>query len=119
MRKMLAMLITLALLPLPSLGEPLTHTLERKTVPVYEAASQDARPVADRVLLPDYPLYFLDGVSDLTYVDLTEFMTLLNRLENVGGEDGGEEVQHYTAQTDAEKGVFVCTYEPRNSRAGT
>ena len=117
MKKLLAILLMLTLVPMAATGETDSHTLEKKSVPVYCSGGVDTRPVAERVLLPDYSLYYLDGVNDLPYVDLSEFMTLVNGVDAFDRGDGADAPQQYTGHIDEEKHVFTCTYEPRQSQA--
>ena len=112
MKKIIAMLVLLSLLPAAAFGEnaaPVSHTLEMKTVPVYYPGNQYALEAVDMVLLHDFPLYYADGVADLPYAELTDIVRLMNSMEPSGN---GE---NYAFSTDGEAGVFTCTYLPRKS----
>lgn len=47
-----------------------THQIEMKTYPFYIQSPQEKQPY-------DVPLYFVDGVNDLPYIDVVDFMFLM------------------------------------------
>ena len=49
------------------------HQIETKAYPFYMGSKEDKWP-------EDFPLYFLDGVYDLPYVDLNDWARVLNKL---------------------------------------
>ena len=118
MRKILSVLVLLCLLPMASLADTGSHTLETKSVPVYCTGLYDDRPAAERVLIPDYTLYYVDGVRDLPYVEFSEFVGLVNKLDAFDAEAitgmPSEGKADYIARADA-TGTFTCSYLPQNS----
>ncbi len=120
-KKWFALLVLVTLLPFPALSEqsPLddgSHTLEKRTVPVFFTGRQDYRSVDDRVLIAEFPLYYVDHVKDLPYVDLTDFTDLMNRMNASSAEnkeDDGKSEKTYAAS--AVQDAFTCTYLPQNS----
>ena len=122
MKRMLALLLLLMLLPVASPAEgalpaeSAPHTLETRNVPVYCSGIADSRPAAERILLPEYPLYYADGAGDLPFVDLAEFVQLMNRVDAFDRTGGQAETNgDYTAAADSAAGVFTCTYIPQQS----
>ena len=74
MKKCISLLLCLALAlsccaacaeAAPEAAEPAAHVLEKKEYPVYNGRMT--------LLYQALPLYFVDGVNDLPYVDLTDF----------------------------------------------
>ena len=80
MKRCLAILILLALLPVSVQAGSAPHTVKTNSVPVYCTDDRDIRSAQDMVLIPDHPLYYLDGVGDLPYADLKDFVGLMNRV---------------------------------------
>ena len=119
MKKCLMFLILLTLLPVPSLAETGAHRIEQRSVPVYCTDLQDWRSAEEMVLIPDFPLYSVDGVKDLPYVDLSEFVNLVNRVDAFDSRDPfgaePEAKEDYACSAD-EDGVFVCAYQPQQSQ---
>ena len=77
MKRLLAVLLSLALLfscaaaenlKLPKMPE--VHQIDRKDGPVYYGSK-------DSVVMDSFPLYFVDGVDDLPFVDLSNWKDLL------------------------------------------
>ncbi len=119
MKKLLAILLLMILLPVSSLSEPVPHTLEKRNVPVYCCPINDYGPAEDMVLMPEFSLYYADGVDDLPYVDLLEFTELVNR---VGAFDAGglfgepaQPKEDYISRINGDQGIFTCTYQPQKS----
>ena len=121
MKKWIAMLMLLTLLPIPTLAEldPVVHTLETRAVPVYCAKMREDRDVADMILLPEFSLYYADGVPDLPYVDLSEFVGLVNQVDTFDAREASgnqeESREDYVSKADWEQGLFTCTYQPQES----
>ena len=119
MKKCLMFLILLTLLPVPSLAETGAHRIEQRSVPVYCTDLQDWRSAEEMVLIPDYPLYYVDGVKDLPYVELSDFVDLVNKVDTFDSRDPfgaePEAKEDYACSAD-EDGVFVCAYQPQQSQ---
>lgn len=79
-----------------------THTLERKTVPFYHQRSEG--PVIE-----DAPLWILDGVADVPYMDLNEIPGFMNTFLKTF--DYQDEVL-YTGAIDPDTGCYMLTYNP-------
>ena len=119
MKRCLAILILLALLPVSVPARGASHAVETKTVPVYCTDDRDIRSAEDMVLIPDLTLYYLDGAADLPYADLTDFVGLMNSVAAFDARDpfGGEIApkEDYAFSIDEGRSVFTCTYRPRQS----
>ena len=89
MKRLLAILMTLCLL----LGcaaaetaaetpaeETTTHQIEMKTYPFYEASRTD-------IWRDDFPIYFVDGVEDLPFVELNDWRVLLRHIKGADKEN--------------------------------
>lgn len=119
MKRLISLMMLLCLLPAPAPAEGAAK-LETRSVPVYCAGRNDYRSAADMLLMPAFTLYYADGVDDLPYADVREFMKLVNLVDAFEDRDiyGGEPIgtgTDYTAALDEEKAVFTCAYEPRGS----
>lgn len=96
MKRLLAILITLSLL----LGcgcavaETAAHQVEMKTFPTYSNLDTDWKV--------DFPLYFVDGVDDLPFVDLSDWTDTLNRFF---ARDGYQLT--FEAKADENKAILV------------
>ena len=118
MKKLLAILLLFALLPAGSFAETAAaHTLEIKNVPVYfEELSDDSSPDG-MILLPAFPLYYADGVNDLPFVELSDFVGLVNSVDTADAREPfgalPEAKEDYAFRIDGD--VFTCTYLPQRS----
>ena len=119
MKRCLAILILLALLPVSVQAGSAPHTVKTNSVPVYCTDDRDIRSAQDMVLIPDHPLYYLDGAGDLPYADLKDFVGLMNSVAAFDARDpfGGEIApkEDYAFSIDEERHVFTCTFVPRQS----
>ena len=83
MKKILAWFLTLVLLigVLPSaFAEGSTHTVEKREYVTYLASTEDT-------LAEPFPLYFLDGVNDLPYVEIDDLGELIYFMNTEVSED--------------------------------
>ena len=83
MKKILAWFLTLVLLigVLPSaFAEGSTHTVEKREYVTYLASTEDT-------LTDPFPLYFLDGVNDLPYVEIDDLGELIYFMNTEVSED--------------------------------
>jgi len=83
MKKILAWFLTLVLLigVLPSaFAEGSTHTVEKREYVTYLASTEDT-------LADPFPLYFLDGVNDLPYVEIDDLGELIYFMNTEVSED--------------------------------
>ncbi len=110
MKKILSLALSLALLPVPCpvLGEaaaeqssPAVHTLEMRQYPL---------SLGGELPLEDIPVYFADGVGDLPYMDLTDFFSLLNDLQDLNGNSS-----RYSGGYNQDLGFFEVTYDLNGS----
>ena len=119
MKRIIAILILFALLPVSSLADHAPHKLEQRSVPVYCTSSNDYRDAADMILISDFPLYYVDGVNDLPYVDLSDFMKIVNAVDTYDTCDPfgepSEPKEDYILLIDESQGIITCTYQPQNS----
>lgn len=105
MKKLLVILMLLTVLPVAACSKTeektITHSITVSDVPVYYGVDQ-FMPVEEMKLMPDFKLYYADGVSDLPYVDLSDFVALINILETA------DSVRN-TGDTTAKKGrLRIC-----------
>ena len=107
MKRVVCLLICAALLlsGLSALAETAetgaaAHTLVKRTVPLIINGEIDENSVI--------PLYFLDGVEDLPYVDLKEYTDGLNTWASEGG-------PAFTWHEDRENALCSITYAPNSS----
>jgi len=79
MKRLLALLITLTMLLGCAVAEPAaettaepatTHQIEMKTFPFYVISKTE-------IWWEDFPLYFVDGVEDLPFVELNDWRIYL------------------------------------------
>ncbi len=80
---------------------PVTHTIEKKNVPL----------IINGNTISEIPLYFLDGVKDLPYVDLKEFTEGINTWFFENG-------TAFTWNEDEENGLGTITYMNNGSVLG-
>ena len=71
------------------------HQIETKAYPFYMGSKEDKWP-------EDFPLYFLDGVYDLPYVDLNDWARVLNKLYSP---NGCPDVQRLSGERRGQAGV--------------
>ena len=109
MKKCISLLLCLALAlsccaacaeAAPEAAEPAAHVLEKKEYPVYNGRMT--------LLYQALPLYFVDGVNDLPYVDLTDFVAFMNDMMNR---------PVYRGEYVAEYNSYMIYYEPADSSA--
>ena len=85
---------------------PTTHQLEKKTVPLY---LENYGKVLDEV-----PLWLIDGVKDLPYMELGELTAFLNTYLGKVYDDGAA---RYEGSYSAESKIYTLSYKPTGAQA--
>ena len=113
MKKLLSIVLCFTLLclgtawaepaPAETAAEP--HKVETRQLPVYNAAA--------KLIYEAMPVYYLDGVSDLPYVDVGEFVKFMNALYS---DDNNPRDNYMYEYNEADK-ICSITYLYNNSSA--
>ncbi|MBQ8137542.1 MAG: hypothetical protein IJ174_08930 [Clostridia bacterium] len=105
LKRFLSLLIALCLAlgcAVAETAEPKTHTIEKKAFPFY-AGDPSAR--GD----DEFPLYFVDGVNDLPFVELNDWVILMNQLLPTSNVLNTQ--YHLEAVFNAESGMYSMIRE--------
>ena len=104
MKRFLIMLITFSMLfgsaaAVTAAESVDAHQIEMKTFPLYIAS-------ADNILTEKFPLYFVDGVDDLPFMELNDWVGFINNLKKLFGDD-----YHVTLEIKEKKNKAVLVRE--------